>query len=602
LAPRLALAGPADIGPPALDPEGTVLITGGTGALGAVLVRHLITEYGVRHLVLASRDPSSASDQQFDGLPGEITPVACDVSDRAAVDELVATCGPRLTAVFHLAGVLDDGVLTAMSEQRLDAVLGPKADAAWHLHEATRGLDLAAFVLYSSASGVLGRPGQANYAAANAFLDALATHRTAHGWPGQSLAWGPWSAEAGKPGMFDQVTTGGRAVADGGVRVMTAAQGQALLDRALRTAEPVLVPILLDARLPAGTPVPAILSAVPSAPAGRPARGARPESGAGAVEAEGWRELLRDLPPAEREPALARLIHAEIAAVLGYEDPAALPTDRNLTDVGLDSLGAVQLRNRLSAFTGVRLAATVVFDHPTLAGLTGHTYASMAVVLPAPARPAVPERFTAIYHRVIQDQGPAAAIALRYLASYGLPTFGADERAVRAIAPVRLATGAPEQPILVFLPGYLAPIDPAPVDLARALDGEYDLHLLSHPGFGADRAVPDTVETLVKLHADTVRHIVGNRPYVLIGDSTGGSIAYAVAAELTRGVLAGAEPADGVLAGGGLAGAELTGGKLTGICAPPVAVILVDSHEGSLSSRSTGTARPSCSTASSPTP
>ncbi|HYS34890.1 MAG TPA: SDR family NAD(P)-dependent oxidoreductase, partial [Pseudonocardiaceae bacterium] len=227
LEPRLEPAAAATRQPPALDTGGTVLITGGGGALADILARHLVTAYGVRHLVLASRrgaPPAWAAD-----VVAEITAVACDVSDRTAVAKLVDSCRPPLTAVFHLAGVLDDGVLDAMTPERIDAVLAPKADAAWHLHQATEHHRLSAFVLYSSAAGVLGRPGQSNYAAANAFLAALARHRAARSLPALSIAWGPWAVPGGMAGQLP---------AEQGFRAIGAVEGMALLDRALRTDEP----------------------------------------------------------------------------------------------------------------------------------------------------------------------------------------------------------------------------------------------------------------------------------------------------------------------------------------------------------------------------
>ncbi|MEO3930499.1 type I polyketide synthase [Micromonosporaceae bacterium B7E4] len=566
LAPRLARSDVAGGTPPALDPDGTVLVTGGTGALGAILVRHLVAEYGVRHLVLANRRGTVPA--WVDELPARVRVTACDVADRSAVDALVASCGPDLTAVFHLAGVLDDGVLTAMSAQRLATVLAPKADAAWHLHEATRGLDLAAFVTYSSASGVLGRPGQANYAAANTFLDGLAGHRRARGLPAQSLAWGLWTVDDDTGGMSGQAATEAarRQLTVGGIRALTPAQGMALFDRAMRTAEPVLVPVVLDVRALAGVAVPPILTGLaPVAPAGTP----RP--GAADAEVGAWCETLAGLPAARREAALSTLIQAEIAAVLGFPDVASIAADRHFTNLGFDSLAAVQVRNRLSAFTGVRLEATVALDHPTLAELTAHVYAVLAETLPTEptaaagpgqeptaepgpchgattAEPVRSEGFTAIYHRVIRDQGALEAMALRYLASYGLPTFTIDQRARYATAPVRLAAGDPHRPVLMFFPGYLTLSDPTPHGLVRALDGAFDLHMLANPGFGARRDIPDSVATLARLHADTIRTLVGDRPVVLVGECTGGAIAYAVAGQLA---------ADGV---------------------PPAAVVLVDTH------------------------
>ncbi|WP_433788684.1 type I polyketide synthase [Actinoplanes sp. CA-252034] len=534
-APRLAPAGAADSAPPALDPAGTVLITGGTGALGAILARHLVTGYGVRHLVLGNR--TGAVPAWAGELDAQVTVTACDVGDRAAVTALVDSCGPALTGVFHLAGVLDDGVLTAMTPARIDAVLRPKADAAWNLHEATRHRDLAAFVLYSSASGVIGRPGQANYAAANAFIDALAAHRTAHGLPAKSLAWGLWDSDG--HGMAGRPSPGParRALTDGGIRAITAEQGMALLDRSLCSTAALLVPIAIDVP-PTGAP--AILTGLAPAGTGLATTAAKPLS---------WRETLAGLPVQERRAALLNLIGAVVADLLGFPDTAALDPGRHFKDVGLDSLAAIQLRDRLSGAAGVRLSATIAFDHPTLAELTDHVRTVMGDPVTdagtdepvdgeastAPPDRSTGERFTAIYHRVIREQGPSAAMTLRYLASYGLPTFGADHDAPPPPDPLQLATGRPyPQPVLIFLPGYLALHDPAPTGLGRALDGHYDLHMLAHPGFGPPPGpVPDSVATLVRVHAASVRDLAGDRPFVLIGHSTGGGVAHAVAAHLT---------------------------------------------------------------------
>ncbi|MER5796607.1 SDR family NAD(P)-dependent oxidoreductase [Streptomyces sp. NPDC001980] len=376
VAPRLAPADPPAAEPVELDPEGTVLVTGGTGALAASLARYLVTERGVRHLLLAGRDgktPDWAGE-----LPADVGVVACDVSDRTSVDALVASCRPPLTAVFHLAGVVDDGVTDAMTPERLAAVLAPKADGAWYLHEATKDLGLAAFVLYSSAAGVLGRPGQSNYAAANGFLDALARYRVARGLPAQSLAWGPW-ASAGAAGMAGRVAPD--RLREGGVLPVGEREGIALLDAALRRPEPVLVPVPLDLRAAAGPGAPPVLADLlprrPAAVDGAPPDGAARTPGA-------WRERLAAVAPPERPALLAELIRAEIAAVLGFTDPSDLPVERAFTELGFDSLSAVQVRNRLSAFTRVRLAPTVVLEYPTLPELAAHVH---GVLLDADALP-----------------------------------------------------------------------------------------------------------------------------------------------------------------------------------------------------------------------
>ncbi|WP_181789032.1 SDR family NAD(P)-dependent oxidoreductase, partial [Streptomyces phytophilus] len=185
--------------PRQLDPDGTVLITGGTGGLASLTARHLVTEHGVRHLHLASRSgpdhPNAAAlCEELGALGAQVTVTACDTTDPEAVHALVASVDERhpLTAVVHTPGVLDDTILTQLTPDTLHPVLAPKVDGAYHLHQATRHLDLAHFVLYSSAAGTLGNPGQANYAAANTYLDTLAHHRTHHGLPTTSLAWGYW--------------------------------------------------------------------------------------------------------------------------------------------------------------------------------------------------------------------------------------------------------------------------------------------------------------------------------------------------------------------------------------------------------------------------
>jgi acyl transferase domain-containing protein/acyl-CoA synthetase (AMP-forming)/AMP-acid ligase II/thioesterase domain-containing protein/acyl carrier protein len=536
LAPVLEPVDTAQGRPPALD-TGSVLITGSGGGLAGILARHLVTTYGVRRLVLASRRgarPAWAAD-----LAAEVTSLACDVSDEAAVRNVVASCQPPLTAVFHLAGVLDDGVLDAMTPQRIDAVLAPKADGAWNLHRATEHHRLSAFVLYSSAVGVLGRAGQANYAAANAFLDALARHRVARSLPAQSLAWGPW-ADGASGGMTERMSAvSRRQLAEDGVRAIGAAEGMALLDRALRTDEPVLVPLLVE-------------QSTEDSPARRePARSASVAASVSQEPGE-WRRVLSALPVGERPAALAGLIRAELAAVLGFPDAESFPADKHFTDVGFDSLSAVQLRNRLSTFSGIRLSATIALDHPTFPELVAHVQAAMDGVLtepapqPEPPTPAGPDsvRFSVLYHRVMRERGAAEAMALRYMASYALPSFPMTDRAVHAVQPVRLAEGVGGAPALMFFPGYLPLFPPVPAALAAEFAGEHDLFLLDNPGFAADRPLPDSVATLAALHAESVRRLSTGEPVVLIGHCSGGAIAHAVASRLAA---AGHPPAGVIL-------------------------------------------------------
>ncbi|MFF5482033.1 SDR family NAD(P)-dependent oxidoreductase [Streptomyces sp. NPDC012935] len=586
LAPRLTLTHPPAAEAPALDPEGTVLITGGTGALGESLARYLVVERGVRHLLLTGR--SGRVPDWAGGLHAQVRVVACDVSDRAAVDALVASCRPAPTAVFHLAGVVDDGVVDTMTPDRLATVLAPKADGAWHLHEATKDLGLSAFVLYSSAAGVLGRPGQSNYAAANGFLDALAQHRVARGLPAQALAWGPWST-ADDEGMAARVAPA--RLGEGGVLSVTEREGIRLLDAAMRLAEPVLVPIPLDLAAAGGPAAPSVLADLVAQRAARSERAVADVPRVGAVgegdavsataQAPGaWRERLATIAAHERETVLAELIRIEVAAVLGFADPASLPVERAFTELGFDSLTAVQLRNRLSAFTRVRLAPTVVMEFPTLPELAAHVHAALidAGALPhygseaaaqaaatagsgaqaqggpdSPAfrsPPSSPFRFSALYHRVLREQGALEAMGLRQLASYALPAFSDEEGPRHAVPPVRLAQG--DAIPLAYIPDYLSPLHREPTNLAEQFDGERDLFLLEHPGFGTRRAVPDSMATLVRTHAETVRALPMDQAPVIVGYCAGGAVAHAVARHLAhRGH-------------------------------PPAGVILIDSHAGVL--------------------
>ncbi|WP_174530999.1 SDR family NAD(P)-dependent oxidoreductase, partial [Micromonospora maritima] len=251
LVPRLAPAEPDPTGAVDLVPDGTVLVTGATGALGGLVARHLVTRHGVPHLLLVSRsgpDAPGAADLVADltALGATAQVVAADVTDRDALavllDEIPAD--RPLVGVVHAAGVLDDGVLPALTPARFDTVLAPKVDAAWHLHELTEKLDLAAFVLFSSSAGLFGGPGQANHAAANAFLDALAHHRRARGLPATSMAWGPWANpdEPGGPqGHVDE-----RRMTRAGFRPLGPDEGMALFSEGLRHDEPAIAPVSLD--------------------------------------------------------------------------------------------------------------------------------------------------------------------------------------------------------------------------------------------------------------------------------------------------------------------------------------------------------------------
>ncbi|WP_211294372.1 type I polyketide synthase, partial [Lentzea kentuckyensis] len=333
LVPRLART---TLGEQALRLEGTVLITGGTGTLGRLVARHLVGAHGVRSLVLASRRGGELD------VPGAEV-VACDVADRAALERLVVS--RQVDAVVHMAGTLDDGVISSLTPERIDEVWRPKASAAWHLHELLPDVPM---VFFSSAAGTFGGPGQANYAAANAYLDALARHRRARGLPAVSLAWGLWADDSGMTGHLSEVDRA--RMARGGIRPLGAEEGLRLFDAALRCSESVLVPVPLDAAAQTVHPL---------------LRGLVREW---VPEREAWR------PTGEPRQVLD-LVRGEVAGVLGI--PGRVAAERTFKELGFDSLTAVELRNRLSALVGVRLPSTLVFDHPSPGALAEHLMAEL---------------------------------------------------------------------------------------------------------------------------------------------------------------------------------------------------------------------------------
>ncbi|WP_432048432.1 type I polyketide synthase, partial [Streptomyces asiaticus] len=370
--PRLArTATTTDNATPAWNPDGTVLVTGASGSLGGLFARHLAAERGVRHLLLISRrgdQAPGAAELTTDlaELGAEARWSACDVADRDALAATLASIPAEhpLTAVVHTAGVLDDGVISSLTPERMAHVMRPKVDAAWNLHELTRDLDLTAFVLFSSAAGVFGGPGQANYAAANAYLDALAQHRAAQGLPATSLAWGLW-AGGGMGDTLDEadITRMRRA----GVPPLPVAEGLRLFDAALTVDEASLVPMRLD--LAALRNQPAVSPLLRGLVRG-PARRAVDAVAAGGES--GLAGRLAGLSEPEQERLLLDLVRAQVATVLGYAGAETIGSGRAFKDLGFDSLTAVELRNQLNSVTGLRLPATLIFDYPDPQVLARH--------------------------------------------------------------------------------------------------------------------------------------------------------------------------------------------------------------------------------------
>ncbi len=379
LVPRVARLAAEPGEPAAIDPERTVLLTGATGTVGGLVARHLVAAHGARHLLLASRSGERAEGAAelraaLEQLGAEPRIAACDVSDPEALRSLLGSLPAErpLGAVFHAAGALDDATIESLAPERFGPVFAPKADAAWALHELTRELDLSHFVLFSSAAGTLGGPGQGNYAAANAFCDALAELRRSQGLPATSVAWGYWettSALTGKLGDADL-----ERMRRSGVAPLSDERGLALLDRALAAPRAAVLGIGLDPsglrQMASAGMLPPLLSGLVRAPSRRARSG--PSLAA----------KLAELPEAERPAHVLDLVRAETAAVLAHDSAAAVPPDRAFQELGFDSLAALELRNRLGGLSGARLEPTVVFDHPDPERLAAHL---LALAVPAGA-------------------------------------------------------------------------------------------------------------------------------------------------------------------------------------------------------------------------
>ncbi|WP_443098136.1 type I polyketide synthase [Actinoalloteichus sp. AHMU CJ021] len=379
--PRLARAAGTTRDHRAIDPEGTVLVTGGTGTLGGLLARHLVAEHGVRHLVLTSRqgpraEGAEALRAELVEAGAEVTVAACDVTDRTAVERLldrIAAVRP-LTAIVHAAGALDDGIVESLSPERLDAVLRPKIDAAVILHELSRDADLSAFVLFSSAAGLLGSAGQANYAAANAFLDALAHHRRAHGLPAISLAWGLWAQPSGMTGHLDDASRA--RMSRQGMPPMPTDQALTRFDAALGRDEPVLAVLPVDTEaLRTAAESQGLSPLLGDLVRGRARRTV--EAGGAPSTGPSLARRLAGLTDSQRDHVVSDVVRAHVAAVLGHASAQSIDPERAFTELGFDSLTAVELRNRLTTATGLRLPATLTFDHPTPAALAARIRAGV---------------------------------------------------------------------------------------------------------------------------------------------------------------------------------------------------------------------------------
>ena len=496
---------------------GKVLITGGTGGLGAKLARHLLANHDVTELVLTSRRGIDApgARELADELGDKVTIVACDAADRESLAKAIT---PDLKAVIHAAGVLDDGVISALTPDRLDTVFRPKVDAALNLHELTKGLELNAFVLFSSAAGVLGTPGQGNYAAANSYLDALAELRHSEGLPAVSLAWGLWD-----DGMGDQADTS--RMQKSGVLGLTTDEGLALFDAACGGKNAVLVPIRLD------------MKALNAAGPDRVApifhgliRTTRKTAGGKAADPAALRRQLSGLDEAGQETALRDLILANAAIVLGHPSPDSVDPDSDFLASGFDSLTAMELRNALNAATGLALPAMVVFDNKSPAELARWLRTELGSTESAESN--ADETLSDFFRDSVLSGNLQKGLTLLRAVADIRPKFTGVEDVDHLPKPAVFAQGSTTPRLIcVSTPMALGGTHQHARVAANIGNGRH-VSALPVPGFARGESLPATAEAAVSVLGAAVVEAAEGEPFLLLGYSSGGVLAYATAKHL----------------------------------------------------------------------
>ncbi|MCP3804413.1 type I polyketide synthase [Allokutzneria sp. A3M-2-11 16] len=516
--PKLVAA--RELRPGTLPAGGTVLVTGGTGSLGGAFARHLVTNHGVRNLVLTSRRGATAEGarelrNELIELGASVSVRACDVADFDALATVIQSIPSDrpLCAVIHTAGVLDDGTIGSLTADRLDTVLRPKVDAVINLHELTKDLDLAAFVLFSSAAGVLGGAGQGNYAAANTFLDAFAQRLREQGHRATSLAWGLW----------DNVSDETRS----GIVPLTFEEGMALFDAALGMDDALLIPMRINkTALREAVAAPALLRTMVKVPVRRAT--ARSAVGTGDL-----RNKLASLSEEQQIATMTDLVREHVATVLGHT--SAVSAEHSFVDSGFDSLSAVELRNRLATATGLRLPATLVFDHANPVSLAKHLLGELGTKAPVEVVAAPVESgntVTALYNQSLSAGRFTEAFDFLRATGALRPRFDGVADLGELPMPVLLARG-PRAPKLYCFSSCIATAGIHQcARFATNFRGIRDVAALALPGFESGELVPSTMAAVIEAQAEAVRRDADGAPVVLLGASAGGWFAHATAAHL----------------------------------------------------------------------
>ncbi|MGW4533254.1 type I polyketide synthase [Nocardia sp. NPDC004340] len=516
---------------------GTVLITGGTGGLGALFARHLVTEYGARRLVLTSRRGPQAPGAdalcaQLTELGAQVTVAACDVSDRDALKALLDEIGSEhpLTGVVHAAGVADNGLIESMTSGRIDAVFAPKADAAWHLHELTSDQPLSLFVLVASAGGLVLAARQANYAAANVYLDALATYRRAAGWTATSIDYSLWERKTGLGTELSDEDF--ERMRRQGFPALSESDGLALFDAAVTSG------IAQVAALPVDRAV--LRTRAEHAPA--LVRGLVPIS----AQREKPSPLLDlvGLPSAERLPLLVEFVRKQAAATLGYADVDLIEVDNVFGEMGFDSITAVEFRNALRDATGVQLPGTLVFDYPTpqiLAKQLDEKLAEGAGAL-ANAVNAAAERdrqegvaddsLYGMFRTAVGREQYSVAFLLLHLAAQMRDQFTANDELNVEPELIRLTDGAATPRIICIAPPMAAGGVRQYARMASKLRTARDVVGLAPMGSHAGQPVPTDYAAATKALLQPILDAAEGLPFILFGYSSGGVLAYSVAERL----------------------------------------------------------------------